>query len=288
MTESGSSYSLNAFSLMQNKIESDNLYENRGYILASSERHEFEEGQWANTLKPISIRTTYYFGEYSYVTDPVAQDNNYPISEYSKRLDKVIDNVLYATGKDKVIIIAHSMGGLVSRYYVKNLGGASKVDKLIMVGTPNHGIYGWVGDLCDSFHPGQECLDMQYDSEFIANLNSGDGTPGDVEYLTIAGSCEFNGEDYHDEVVRVNSVKLNGANNRVVEGDCVEGLGTFHSELIKPSNVLEVYNYVVDFGELKHLLSFNFSEFQKKKFKGKNQPLTLQNVAVTFNNPKNY
>ena len=36
-------------------------------------------------------------------------------------------------------IIAHSMGGLVSRYFIENEGGDKVVTKLIMLGTPNNG-----------------------------------------------------------------------------------------------------------------------------------------------------
>jgi pimeloyl-ACP methyl ester carboxylesterase len=59
--------------------------------------------------------------------------------------DVAVDDLKAAIGeaksrslKDKVNIIAHSMGGLVVRAYIKRYGGAD-IDKLAMVGTPNHG-----------------------------------------------------------------------------------------------------------------------------------------------------
>jgi pimeloyl-ACP methyl ester carboxylesterase len=36
-------------------------------------------------------------------------------------------------------IVAHSMGGLVSRWYIEKLGGNIAIDKLVMLGTPNAG-----------------------------------------------------------------------------------------------------------------------------------------------------
>ena len=39
----------------------------------------------------------------------------------------------------KIDIVAHSMGGLVARYYVKRLGGDRYVRSLITLGTPHHG-----------------------------------------------------------------------------------------------------------------------------------------------------
>jgi DNA-binding beta-propeller fold protein YncE/pimeloyl-ACP methyl ester carboxylesterase len=50
-------------------------------------------------------------------------------------LDQKIDAVLQETGKDKVILVGHSMGGMLSRNYVLK-HGASKVDQIITFGTP--------------------------------------------------------------------------------------------------------------------------------------------------------
>jgi triacylglycerol lipase len=47
------------------------------------------------------------------------------------------DSVAQVEGK--VDIVAHSAGGLVARHYVQRLGGASKVEHLVLLGTPHHG-----------------------------------------------------------------------------------------------------------------------------------------------------
>ena len=45
---------------------------------------------------------------------------------------------------NKIDIVAHSMGGLVARYYIENLGYDNRVDKLITVCTPHWGTgYAW-------------------------------------------------------------------------------------------------------------------------------------------------
>lgn len=246
MTEGDSEYSINSFKNFQEKLVADSYAENKGLVLPKG--LDLQSGSWSNTNKPISLRTTYYLDAYDNYGSYVGQEDNQLISTYSQRIKKVVDEVLDATGKNKVIIIAHSMGGLVSREYIKNYGGINKVDKLIVIGTPNHGIWddGWNFG-CDWVHPGPECADMQYDSTFIASLNDGDETPGDINYLTIAGKCQYNGEDYDDQVVRVNSVRLQVATNIVEEGSCVDGTGTYHSDLINPSKVIDVYNRVVGF-----------------------------------------
>jgi pimeloyl-ACP methyl ester carboxylesterase len=62
------------------------------------------------------------------------QDN----ADSARRLDDVVKQALAETGAEQVILVAHSMGGLVSRYYCK-MGGASKVMGLILLGSPTHG-----------------------------------------------------------------------------------------------------------------------------------------------------
>lgn len=54
----------------------------------------------------------------------------------ARRLAEVIDEW---DVEPPVALIAHSMGGLVARYYVDRLGGDKKVGRLILVGGPNKG-----------------------------------------------------------------------------------------------------------------------------------------------------
>ena len=49
-----------------------------------------------------------------------------------------IDAILEATGARQVVIVGHSMGGLVARAYLRRHGGG-KVRRLITIGTPHHG-----------------------------------------------------------------------------------------------------------------------------------------------------
>jgi len=51
----------------------------------------------------------------------------------------------------KLVIIAHSMGGLVSRYFIERLGGNKVVTQLVMLGTPNNGTpWADVRDMADT------------------------------------------------------------------------------------------------------------------------------------------
>ena len=61
-----------------------------------------------------------------------------------RALGEAIDNVLQATGKEKVILVGHSMGGLAAREYVQNSthwqgNSDHRVAKIVTSGTPHAG-----------------------------------------------------------------------------------------------------------------------------------------------------
>ena len=64
---------------------------------------------------------------------------NASMDQLAKQLTARIDEVLEATGVDGLVLVAHSMGGLVSRRALENTRLASKVRCLITLGTPHHG-----------------------------------------------------------------------------------------------------------------------------------------------------
>src|SRR5438128_1772103 len=61
------------------------------------------------------------------------------IRQSAAELSAFVDNVLAATGAAKVDLVGHSQGGMMPRYYLKNLGGAAKVGVLIGLSPSNHG-----------------------------------------------------------------------------------------------------------------------------------------------------
>jgi pimeloyl-ACP methyl ester carboxylesterase len=54
-------------------------------------------------------------------------------------LAKFIQQVLRRTKKEKVILVCHSMGGLVARKYLVDFSDSHRVEKLILLSTPNLG-----------------------------------------------------------------------------------------------------------------------------------------------------
>ncbi len=63
------------------------------------------------------------------------------LKQKSLELADQVDRVLKLTGKEKVNIIAHSMGGLDTRRLISRLGYEDKIASLSMIGTPNRGSY---------------------------------------------------------------------------------------------------------------------------------------------------
>jgi triacylglycerol lipase len=62
-----------------------------------------------------------------------------PVEESAQELKKRILSILLETGADKVNIIAHSKGGIDSRYAIGQLGLADKVASLTTINTPHYG-----------------------------------------------------------------------------------------------------------------------------------------------------
>ena len=62
------------------------------------------------------------------------------IDTMGARLAKRVDEVLALTGEKNLTLIAHSMGGLVCRAYLRQFGG-EKVTQLVTLGSPHHGTF---------------------------------------------------------------------------------------------------------------------------------------------------
>ncbi|MEV7405327.1 alpha/beta fold hydrolase [Streptomyces sp. NPDC091267] len=119
-------------------------------------------------------------------------------------LASFVNNVKSRTGASKVAIVNHSMGGLVSQYYLKVLGGNTSVSHLASIAGANHGttyagaclIY----TTCQQMYPG---------SSFISQITAGDETPGDTKYATWYSACD-------GIILPYTSTRLNGATNNNV------------------------------------------------------------------------
>lgn len=120
-----------------------------------------------------------------------------PIEYSAAQLSAFVDKVLAATGADQVDIVGHSEGGIMPRYYIKNLGGAAKVHNFVAWAPPNHGLtLSGLYTLAQAMIPGLDtsvlptickvCSQLTNGTGFITDLNSGpDETVGDVHYTVL-------------------------------------------------------------------------------------------------------
>jgi len=121
------------------------------------------------------------------------------------QLSAFVNQVLAATGAGKVDLVGHSQGGMMPRYYIKFLGGAAKVDKLVGLAPSNNGttldgitqFSAALGLLepANDFLTGlcEACVEQEVGSSFLANLNAGGETVPGIRYTVI--------ESTNDEVV---------------------------------------------------------------------------------------
>jgi triacylglycerol lipase len=91
------------------------------------------------------------------------------IDELVPQLAAKIEAICTHTGHEKLIVIAHSMGGLATRAYMtSNVNGSSKIAKFITLATPHQGTQ------MANFGIGQCVSEMQMKSGWLAALERGE------------------------------------------------------------------------------------------------------------------
>jgi len=123
----------------------------------------------------------------------------------------------------RVDVVAHSMGGLSSRWFVKYLRGKISVGHYVSLGTPHYGL--WATCPAPLDYGGQMCPN----GDFLRTLNSRDDTPGTTRYTSIFSA--------DDGLVPASSSRLDG-------GAClIRDRGVTHGGLLSDTRV---YQQVVD------------------------------------------
>jgi triacylglycerol esterase/lipase EstA (alpha/beta hydrolase family) len=124
------------------------------------------------------------------------------ITQSAQQLATFVNQVLSATGASQVDIVGHSQGGMMPRYYIKFLGGASKVHTLVGLAPSNHGTTLDGLSALESYFPDSAsftgaactaCAQQEAGSPFMTELNAGGDTEPGVSYTVI--------ESEYDEVV---------------------------------------------------------------------------------------
>ncbi len=191
-------------------------------------------GDTDNMVKSVQRAKTTLNGEehplkdnYDLVLTFDYENINTSIEENARHLKKRLEEVGLKPNRHRVLhIVAHSMGGLVSRWFIEREGGHKFVQHLVMLGTPNAGspwstVQEWVtfalalgiNGLSEIFLPGKilgslvnaiEDVDVSLDqmkpgSEFLESLAASPKDPR-IPYSVIAGNTSLkalavNGEE---------------------------------------------------------------------------------------------
>ena len=233
-------YSLQSILDIAQHLENSSVF-HYGHTFPTRSYTEGEKRVLSQLPGNISFTATYYadtFEEEGQQSRLVTKSQT--IETYSIRLSEIINSVLAQTQQDQVKIIAHSMGGLVTRSYLQNFG-EENVERVILVATPNQGISGRTAWFCPWLGSENECRDMQQGSSFMTKIQSYQPT---IPVETIIGvGC--NNDDY-DGVIFKEEAWLNNATNTVLNGTC-EGPLSLHSKLIRPSHMKKSYNKIASF-----------------------------------------
>jgi triacylglycerol esterase/lipase EstA (alpha/beta hydrolase family) len=146
------------------------------------------------------------------------------VAASAQQLADFVDRVLGATGASQVDVVGHSQGGMMPRYWMRFLGGASEVHALIGLVPSNHGTTaGGLARLAAAYPGGTAaleagcpaCADQLAGSPFMTRLNAGGDTEPGVQYTVITTR--------NDEVVTpYTSAFLSGPDvtNIVVQDQC--------------------------------------------------------------------
>jgi pimeloyl-ACP methyl ester carboxylesterase len=151
------------------------------------------------------------------------------IEHSAEELRSFVNNVLAKTGAAKVDLVGHSQGGMMPNYYLRFLGGASKVHTLIGLAPSNHGTtlsglttlivqFPFASLAVDSFLGviGAPALPQQEStSAFIAKLFGAGDTVAGPRYVVI--------ETTHDHVVTPYTnafLSGSGVTNITIQSQC--------------------------------------------------------------------
>ena len=125
------------------------------------------------------------------------------INRYARDLAQSVEEICRHTGATRVVLVGHSIGGLVARAYVQRYGGAERVLRIVTLASPHHGSH------AARFAAGINAQQMRPGSAWLENLNA---EPRAGVPITSIYSVDDN------LVVPQDSARLDGAVNKPVQG----------------------------------------------------------------------
>ncbi|HWE91371.1 MAG TPA: alpha/beta fold hydrolase [Pseudonocardiaceae bacterium] len=141
-----------------------------------------------------------------------------PVVTSTQEISSFVNQVLANTGASQVDLVGHSQGGLIGEYYLKLLGGASKVHSYVGLSPTTHGTTLDGLATLAGFFPGANllvgaacagCVDQEKGSTVVNALSNGPIAVPGVDYTVIethnetvvtpAGSSFINEPGVHNE-----------------------------------------------------------------------------------------
>jgi pimeloyl-ACP methyl ester carboxylesterase len=97
-----------------------------------------------------------------------------------------VEAALASSGATRVDLVAHSMGTLSARHYLKNLGGVDRVSTFVTLGGLHH------GDRRACLNPLPVCVwqELCPTNPFLTQLNADPAAPGDLHYVSICSRTD--------------------------------------------------------------------------------------------------
>lgn len=193
---------------------------------------EDEGSNWV-TLAPLLANNGYCVFAFNYGETALSLGGRVDGLDYIERsaeqLSRFVGEVLWLTGAAKVDLVGHSQGGMMPNYYIRYLGGGSKVNELVGLAPSNHGttldgltsllaelpFASQLGNLLEDIGAAS-LVQQEQGSVFMTRLfGSGEPLAPGVRYVVI--------ESTHDEIVTpYTNAFLHGPNvtNITVQEQC--------------------------------------------------------------------
>jgi triacylglycerol esterase/lipase EstA (alpha/beta hydrolase family) len=140
------------------------------------------------------------------------------IEHFAEQLGAKIESVCAATGAARVLLLCHSMGGLVARAYLRQRGPA-RIERIVTIGTPHH------GSMFATLLLGRCIVQMRPGNPWLTELNRDEANPSPVPITSIWSR--------HDSLVAPQ------ASSELACAENVAVVGVGHNALLDDSQVMD-------------------------------------------------
>lgn len=126
------------------------------------------------------------------------------IDDYAVAIEQAVRRLERATGRPP-LLVAHSMGGLAVRAWLRTYGADERIAGVVTIGTPHHGT--WPA----RFGHSRNARQMRLDSRWLRDLAADEGPSRRARFTCFYGRCD-------NIVFPAATATLPGADNRLLPG----------------------------------------------------------------------